>query len=209
MLDLPFSALDQVQVLADWVELTCLTASPGVLSQSDLADVLIDAGLKRDPPGPDFIDAEEEGGPRRVSKRATPPYVSYRRSGESFILRQQSIRRGYPFRVDGPMFRRTAADWKQVPAYSMPLLADVGRLYSVAADDVQLKADSKTGRLFEKFVEASLQGLINGKVVRFGWPRDPGWPTSINDRIKHLAERLSWKRRTWPARRIRTRKTAD
>jgi hypothetical protein len=190
MLDLPSSALDQVQVLADWVELTCLTASPGVLSQSDLADVLIDAGLKGDPPGPSFIDVEAEAWAEESFETRDTAVRFVQEVWRELHLREQSIRRGYPFRVDGDLFRRTAADWKQVPAYSMLLLADVGRRYSAAADDVQLKADSKTGRLFEKIVEASLQGLIKGKVVRFGWPRDAGWPTNINDRIKHLAERL-------------------
>jgi hypothetical protein len=190
MLDLPASALDEVQVLADWVELNCLTSSPGTLSQSDLADVLIDAGLKGDLPPPAFTDEDELALTDQTFENRDVAVRFAQDVWRELHLRQQSVGRGYPFRVDGEVFRARPSDWKRVPCFMMLLIADLGRRYSASSDEVQLKADSKTGRLFEKIVEASLHGLLRGTVVRFGWPRDKGWPTSINDRIKHLAERL-------------------
>jgi hypothetical protein len=190
MLDLPSSALDEVQVLADWVELTALTATPGVLSQSDLADVLIDAGLKGDSPSPKFIDQEDAAWAEESFETRDTAVRFAQEVWRELHFRQQAIRGGYPFRVDGDVFRRRAVDWTRVPAFSMLLLSDIGRRYTSASASVEIKPDSKTGRLFEKIVEASLKGLVRGQVVRFGWPRDAGWPTAINDRIKHLADRL-------------------
>ena len=135
MLDLPSSALDQVQVSADWVELTCLTSSTGTLSQSDLADVLVDAGLKGDSTPPVFLDEEEQA---MAEDRFESRDVAVRFAQDvwrELHLRQQGIRAGYPFRVDGEMFRRRTVDWKQVPCFSLLLLADIGRRYAAASAD--------------------------------------------------------------------------
>ena len=190
MLDLPSSALDQVQVLADWVE-THLPHSIAWRAVAVRFGRCVDRrGLKGGSAWSCLYRPEEEAWPRRASRHATPPYGSHRRSGESFICVSSRSAEDIP---SASMARcsverqLTGSRCRRIRCSSWQML--VGDTV-VAADDVQLKADSKTGRLFEKIVEASLQGLINGKVVRFGWPRDAGWPTSIDDRIKHLAERL-------------------
>jgi hypothetical protein len=73
----------------------------------------------------------------------------------------------------------------------MLLICDIGRHYPNA--QVELVPDSTSARLFEKIVEASVQGTLGGAASRFGWPREPDWPTAINDRVEVFAERLGLK----------------
>lgn len=72
-------------------------------------------------------------------------------------------------------------------SYAFLLVADLGHHYPELKD--ALTPDTLSGRLMEKVVEASAMGLF-GKSQRFGWPKEPGWPTGINDRVTQLAENL-------------------
>jgi hypothetical protein len=42
--------------------------------------------------------------------------------------------------------------------------------------------------LFERIVSASQTALFGPLSHRFGWPREPLWPTAINERIERLGE---------------------
>lgn len=99
--------------------------------------------------------------------------------------RATRLGKGYPFALDAGVVSQPTG----VPcdAYAFLLVADLGHHYPALKD--ALTPDTHSGRLMEKVVEAAAKGLF-GHSQRFGWPREPGWPTGINDRIGHLAKGL-------------------
>jgi hypothetical protein len=110
----------------------------------------------------------------------------------------------YPVAVQDDLV--TAKPSAEVDAYAFMLVADLGHDYKQLKNAI--KADSKSSRLFEKVVEGALRGLF-GHAQRFGWPREPAWPTGIDDRIGELAKGLglqvdSLKDKTDPADNDRT-----
>lgn len=68
------------------------------------------------------------------------------------------------------------------------LIADLSRSY--VKTGVKIETNSTFSQLFEKVVEAASQGLLQGRGARFGWPKETGWPTKINDRIRVLGDKI-------------------
>ena len=186
MFDLPSLDVDNVELIADWVELCVLCSEDAILSHNDVGDVFKDASLvateEGDIPkddydyGDDLIFSSDDKLGRLTEEIWT-------------LIRRRQRRGGYPFKVDSNTVARSCEKWQCTPAYTMLLLTDICRRYELSSP-VALEADSSSGRLFEKIVEAATLSLFRGSCVRFGWPRDDEWPTGINDRIEYLGSML-------------------
>ena len=184
MFDLPNLQVDDVQTLADWVELSTLCGSGGLVSRTKIADVLKDSGMSG------FFD-EEVFPEDRIGLDSDLFSADENADGLSELvwseikMRASNLQSGYPFRIEGDIVEREAAP-KDLPAFLMLLLVDICRKYSTARSLIPPVAS--WSRLFEKIVEAAMKGLFHGPTCRFGWPIERGWPTAIDDRIRHLAE---------------------
>ena len=187
MIDLPSLNLDDLDRLADWVELSTLAESTGALSQDNVARVLRASGLVGYARTEVFVDDEAFADDDLFSDDETANRLA-EQIWEQFRYRVHSLSPAYPFDPRGATLMLKADTWRDVPAYSMLLVLDVGRSYK--DQHIGIVPDTTTGRLFEKVVEASVRGLLRGPSSRFGWPIEPSWPTGIDDRVERLAEEL-------------------
>lgn len=196
MFDLPDVSVDDLASIADWVELCALFSKQGEMSQLACSDVFIDKGML----GPDAHDYFDDD-TTYADDAVLSDDDAVDRFGElvwsQLSDRQTQLGEGYPFRVDSDLLTRRADHWDRTVAYATLLLADFSRRYKREVEKNQSKTRKisiETGSgfppLFEKVVEASLHGVLGGRSVRFGWPREPGWPKSINARVKRLANAL-------------------
>lgn len=203
MLRLPAGvSVDNIERLADWVEASALMDADPV-SKAQIMEELEASGLVL-PLSESFaedaseLDVDTDEVPIDALERLAEDILD-RCEQRNMILGSE-----YPFilardTVSQP--HHTAFD-----SYAFLLVADLGHHYSELKD--ALTPDTLSGRLMEKIVEASAQGLF-GKSQRFGWPKEPSWPTGINDRITRLADELevqvdSLKGKTDPADNDRT-----
>ena len=189
MIDPP-SSVDNLEIMADWAELSVLTSAVGQLSRDEFGETLDKAG---------YLGLQDGGLPPgeqdwEDDDTFTPDDASERFSDELWLeldgRRQRVSERSagaFPFELD-TTYLRLDGGWQDLPAYTMLLLLDHGRIYSEV--DVAVAPESAEGRLFEKIVEASSIGLFGGPAARFGWPIEPGWPTHPRDRVEHLATLL-------------------
>jgi hypothetical protein len=186
MLDPP-GPLDDFSVMADWVELSVLTANPAEIDRDSVGESLDSAGLLGLQDGGLF-----EGDLTWLDEDVFTPEDESDRYTE--ILWAELLRRSadsghaYPFDVSAVDIRLKTDSWRDYPGYMLLLLLDHGRSY--AGVDVSMTPNSSQGRLLEKVVEAAAAGVFKGPTQRFGWPREPDWPTGIVDRIGKLAELL-------------------
>jgi len=186
MFDLPELAVTDIGRFADWVELCALISGDGTVSLADAADVVQDAGLLGNrradlyPGDVSFLD-DDAFSPDDATER----FVEI--AWQDLTQRALAQGKGYPFAITNDRIERLSS-WQEVPAFTMLLIMDLSRAYT--GIDTLVEPNTVSARLFEKIVEASLQGLIGGTSVRFGDPIEPGWPTRINDRIRKLGEFL-------------------
>lgn len=160
------------QRLADWVELSCLTSDLGQLARGDVQDVFMESGLFDD------LDQKQDETIEETVKAVWR------------ILRDRirQLGKASPFTDQKrDLLERKADSWDSYAAYLFLMLLDVGRDYST---ECEIKAESNLAVLFERVVRAAIQNQLRGSAVRFGWPREPDWPTAINDRIQTLADEL-------------------
>lgn len=186
MLDPPGDLSDLV-VMADWVELSVATSVPPEADRMSVGETLDAAGLMgmQDgglPPGDVNWMDEDVLTPDDESDRYTELLW------EELHRRAAEFGPDYPFYVDAEALALKAVNWREIPAYMFLLLLDHGRRYPQI--HVDLVPNSAQARLFEKVVEAASLSLFRGKSQRFGWPREPGWPTAMRDRLGQLAEIL-------------------
>ena len=187
MLELPAASTHDHAVLADWIEMSVLLESPPSTSRDTIATLLRDTG---------FIGADKAEYFQGEDEDAYDATFSDSEAADRFteLLWQELHRRrvalgeGYPFLVGSADIALEHDSWRHVAAYLMLLLLDLGRSYRAVMVDIQ--ADTLESRLFEKIVEASARGLLAGPCSRFGWPREPDWPTGIDDRVARLAQEL-------------------
>lgn len=188
MIDLPRCDLHDLRPLADWVEICVLTDTAGRMSQALVADVVHDAG-QVGTAITDFFPGDETF--------ATPDDTSDDDAAHNcadvlwsmLSLRCQRLGDKYPLHVQGDEILRTTASWQELASFTamvlMGLLVDYDHTIEIKAVD-----GFSFRQLFEKIVQASALGLFKGSTVRFGWPREPGWPTGIEDRIHQFAEEM-------------------
>lgn len=187
MFDLPNISIDSTARFADWMEFCALFQRDGVVSRAKLADVVADCGLL----GGTLIDLPAGETPYDDSDELSEDDATERFTDLVFEeLRKRQVEQGigYPFEVRRESLSRSASSWESVPAFAMLLLADISRSYQRI--QVTIETNSEFSQLFEKVVESASKGLLHGPCVRFGWPKEPGWPTKINDRISTLGEEI-------------------
>ena len=167
MFDLPDGALSDVSLLADWVETCALFGRNGVMSRSEVRGAIL-ASLESD----DEADALVEDAWGALQRRAD----------------QQGV--GFPLIDDGVGWTRRSS-WHDWPAYSLLLLADVGRFYAGVA--VDFVPGGPFPVLFELAVQAAQHGLFGGRSIRFGAPALEPSPKRAVDRLRWLATELGLK----------------
>jgi len=187
MFDLPNISVDSIGRFADWMEFCALFQRDGVVSRAKLADVVADCGLfggtSADLPiGETSYRDSDDFSEDDATERFTDLVF------EELQKRQTEEGMGYPFKVERESLNRLTSSWENIPAFAMLLLADISRSYQKI--QVEIETNSEFSRLFEKVVESASKGLLRGPCVRFGWPKEPGWPTKINDRISILGEEI-------------------
>lgn len=187
MLELPPGCrADDLGRLADWLEASALVQDAPI-PRAELMEELRSSGLAL-PQGESFGEDLDELG---IDPDEDSDSALERLSDDIFTEcrdRATLYPRNYPFvAASGLLTLR-----KDIPhdGYAFLLIADLGHHYPQLKDAI--KADSHSGRLMEKIVEGALQGLF-GRSQRFGWPIEPAWPTSIEDRVAKLAQNLDVK----------------
>ena len=184
MYDLPEVGIDELDVLADWLELCALGDPSRTFSKTWVADVARDAGLLGNGPEGGFPGDDAYQEPYDLSEEDSVASFTdelWRNlAARSAVVGQSS----YCYDLTGDMFSLRSAAWQNVPIHTLMLLCDVGRRYSLQWDS------DETGELFEVAVAAAAGRLFGGHSVRFGWKIEPGWPTPIEDRVRLLSEEL-------------------
>ena len=183
MLRLPAGiAADNLERLADWVEASALVENDAV-SKAQVMEELESSGLVL-PLSETFSEDDDELG-LGFDEMATD---ALERLAEDIFdrcaTRFRAYGEGYPFVLARDTVSRNTVS---LDSYAFLLVADLGHHYPELKD--ALTPDTLSGRLMEKIVEASARGLF-GKSQRFGWPREPDWPTGINDRVTRLEYEL-------------------
>jgi hypothetical protein len=169
-------SLEDNERLTDWIELRVLSGRDSAVSLEEFADELHDS-LQLEA---DKFEAAELTPQELAASRIEDAFTNARR-------RRLLVGNGYPFLAKRNEIRKTK-NWSKNLCFTTLLLADIGRFYrNVKTDYAQ---DPTFCRLFEIIVQACLCQVLGGKSVRFGWPREPDWPTSISDRIHRLAEEM-------------------
>lgn len=181
MLDLPNIGIEDLPGYADWLELNALVDGDAHYSREWVRDMLHSSGL--------LGNTEEPGIPEDDVYRDEIDLTDYdglERFTEDLwaVLEERSRYFGEmcPYRLDGNKIESKHSCWHGRAAYVLLLLNDLLPRYGATVDEKSLR------RLFEKVVQASLSGLLGGTSVRFGWPREPDWPTSIEDRLATLGD---------------------
>jgi hypothetical protein len=179
----PGCSADDVERLADWVEASAL-ADSHVVSKAQIMEELQAHGLVL-PQGESFGEDEDELG----TDLDEVPSDALERLADDIIgacqQRLTTLGVGYPFVLGPDMI--TINSLGAHDSYAFLLVADLGHHYPSLKDSLTPDADS--GRLMEKVVEAATKGLF-GKSQRFGWPKEPQWPTGIDERVRRLADEL-------------------
>ena len=185
MIDLPTKVrLDRLDQLADWVEVCALAAEAGTVSQAEVADVVHDAGLLGGAPGELFAGEADFRSEDDMSE--DDPLQSFSEEVWAVLARRTHLLgERYALEVDGELVTVRGGSWRAAPCFAaLTLLANIAQ-YPLAIELAEVEG-IRFSHLFEKIVQASGRGLFQGTTARFGVPQDPGWPTPIDDRIRHL-----------------------
>ena len=181
MIELPRKNFDEIPVLADWVELCVIQESS--VSKSHVQDFIQDVGIFVAEDAGDFVEESELSENDYLSSIVDNIWLELMR-------RKTTIGNGYPFRISRNNPIETKENSGSNLSYSFLLLCDLGRRYNLEAIQWDPDSGSSNQRLFEHVVAASLRASLRGTTVRFGWPREPDWPVSPSDRVKHLGALL-------------------
>ena len=184
MIELPSSDVGDLERLADWLELCTLV--DGEVSASAVAEVLQSSALAGYDQSEFFQGDETFQDPDAFSEQDAAERLT-EMLWEQCRGRAQLLGDAYPFDLGREMASLRPDHRNDVPGYLMLLLIDIGFYYNLG--DL-LAPSSDSSRLFEKIVEASHRGMLGGPCSRFGWPREPDWPTAIDDRIRRLGQEL-------------------
>ena len=173
---------------ADWVELVGLLEKDGTVSQSQIAGVMLTSGLyglQRGELLPGDEGALEEGD----LSTDDSAYRFAEQIWNHLAIRQRLLGNDYPLDVRSDVLIRLPKAWSDAPSFTHILLTAHAARYE--EDTVVERLDGQSFRqLFEKVVQAAALGLFGGPVSRFGVPREPKWPTKVNERVERMAEEL-------------------
>jgi len=189
MIEVPEVKIGDLVGFADWVELIGLLAEDGTISQSEVADVLLTSGLYGAEPRELFPGDEGTAAEEDLSSD-DPAFMFVMRIWNHLALRQRLLGDVYPFDVRSDILVRTPNAWSDVPSFTQILLTAHTARYG---DETVVERSNGVSfrQLFEKAVQAAGLGLFGGPASRFGVPREPGWPTGVNERVERFADELS------------------
>lgn len=182
----PSSDFADLEVFADWVEACALYSEEELIAKAEAADVLRDEGLLGTSSG-DLFQQDLTYNDELSFSDEDSTGIFLDEVWQVLNARALLLSDLYPFSADAHQLRKRSGPWRNSLSYSVLLLADLWREYNLD----ETLAEEHFPRLFEKLVEASEKGLLRGSAVRFGVPRERGWPTPINDRIRYLGELMS------------------
>src|SRR5205823_6207506 len=95
--------------------------------------------------------------------------------------RKRRLQEGYPIQTRDELVFRIPDGWQGCVGFTALLLADLGRFYEDVK--VEFEPGGSFPHFFEKIVEASLGGALEGTSVRFGAPAYPGLGDSLRNRV--------------------------
>jgi hypothetical protein len=182
----PPSDISDPRVLADWIELCTLFANPPQTYSDEVSNTLVAAGLTGYTDG--GLTEEERLSDELDDLGMIDGVPEAELIAESIFseLQSRATANGdsYPFDVDGSSVKLRGSNWREWPAFTMLLLISTSSIYRAVPYD----PNDVMRRLFEKVVEAAATNAFHGVGQRFGWPREPDWPTHPHDRVKRLCE---------------------
>ena len=188
LIDIPEIKVGDLVGFADWVELIGLLVEDGTISQAEIADVLLTSGLYGAEPR-ELFPGDEGAAEEGDLTSDDPAFRFVERIWNHLALRQDLLGEIYPFQVEFDILKRIPSTWSDVPSFTQVLLTAHTARYCKEVIVERLNSMSFR-QLFEKVVQAAGHGLFGGPASRFGVPREPGWPTRVNERVERFAEEL-------------------
>src|SRR6266487_2456287 len=128
MFDLPKTDVDDIPTFADWVELCSVFADTPEISDTDVADIVHDAGIVGTspaelPPGDvSYFDDSAETPDDAIEHFTELIWKELQHRVD--ILEDAS-----PFLLSGNTITRKAGSWSDIPAFPLLLVADASRAY--------------------------------------------------------------------------------
>jgi len=173
---------------ADWLELCVLFEDSRKVSVDEVADVLFNGGNVGTPDErpaagePTYGDDTDLSDDDPARMQAAELLAEVRR-------RKVALAEHYPINLHRDAVALRLASWKETPSFTaMVLFANLAKYeFGLTLDKV---GQYTYTHLFEKVVQACARGLFRGTATRFGVPKEIGWPTGIEDRVRRMAEEL-------------------
>lgn len=148
--------------LADWLELQALVLPDGNSSRGDLQTIFRSSGI--------FHSNEDE----EMEKKSQDVF-------RELELRSIAAGDSYPFEFPRPTLIQRKSDWSDFPAYTFCLLLSwTGETGS---------GHNSPSMLFEELSRIAAERYLNGKAIRFGWPRSD-LPSNFPDAVTILCKSL-------------------
>lgn len=167
-------ALKDFNAYADWIELCALIDPDGVVSASDIQRVL----------GEEESFKDMDDMPEEDTKSSLVEQIWGFLKDRAVYLPTY-----YPFTIEGDLIKRNIPSWNEIPSFTaMLLISNIARFDKEII--VERQGSLSFRQLFEKLVQAAKKGLFKGACARFGNPREPSWPTSIQKRIGQFGKEM-------------------
>jgi hypothetical protein len=132
--------------VADWIECSCLFGSDSSISKTDVIDEFVGSGILQ----PDK-DREVEDIAESVVDDA---FAEMRRRAKLMSTAPSA----FPFRIEGPVVRRTVGSWTDGKWYGFLVLLSMGHLATWLRTSGTSQYEA--GHLFEEFVRHAAEGLF-------------------------------------------------
>ena len=136
--------------IADWIELSCLLSTDGILSKMSVIDHLVDSGLLSDDP-----ERAEEQAELIADNGFADQRLRARVLGDDPAY-------GFPFQFVEKKVLSRRSDWQERVAYLFLLLISFGQLDSGIYGGQHHTTYDEIGHLFERIVACAAAGLFRG-----------------------------------------------
>ncbi len=176
MIEFHAAVFADTERLADWVEVQTLTQPPCELAVADVVDAMRNSGAMTDE---DVEEGEDEDDAIEVAVAD---------AWSELTDRARNLGDAYPFSVEKDIIRLSGMSWRDVPAFTLLAICDVGGFYQSV--DVSFAPGADLPDLFEYVVEAAQAGIFNGASVCFPASGGDGWSKKVAERVEMLADRF-------------------
>ena len=191
MLDLPKTTVDDLIAFADWAEASTLLNDKGTLAASEITAAIGGAGLLGTSRSEVFLD---EDTPMR-----DPDDFSEDDEISEFVVeilghlqdRSVALKGNYPFTISGDLIQRNFSCAADTPSYSLMVIIALLAKYDPAVSLSKVEGEEGFQQLFEKVVQASELQLFGKQSSRFGWPREPHFPSGFPERLGVFGDEMS------------------